>query len=64
MKFIGGYVLGAGTVVGIIGSFVGGVIAWELIHEKKNQAASQVSQKVSDATIGSMMAEYLGRNKN
>lgn len=64
MKFIGGYVLGAGTVVGIIGSFVGGVIAWELIHEKKNEAARTASDKVTDATVGSMMASYLNRNKN
>jgi hypothetical protein len=64
MKFTAGYLLGAGTVVGLLGSFMGGVIAWELVNEKKNEAAKSASDKVTDATVGSMMASYLNRTKN
>lgn len=64
MKFTAGYVLGGATIIGMLGSFVGGIIAWELVNEKKNEAAKTASDKVSDATVGSMMASYLNRTKN
>lgn len=45
MKFTGGYILGAATVVGLGASFVGGVITYAWVNDKKNEKAQQIQDE-------------------
>jgi hypothetical protein len=60
MKFTGGYVLGALTVVGMGVSFVAGIVACDWTYSKKQEAAS----KISDATVASVIGEYIKAKRN
>lgn len=55
MKFTAGYLLGASTIVGLGVSFMAGIMTWEFVNEKKAEA----TRKVSDATVGQMMADLI-----
>lgn len=54
MKFAGGYLLGAVTIVGLGISFCGGIVACDYVYKQKNQTA----QKITDASVADMMIRY------
>jgi hypothetical protein len=60
MKFTGGYLLGATTVLGLAASFVGGIVAHELVMQKKRSAAD----KVAGATLSDLLDPWLREKKN
>jgi uncharacterized membrane protein YeaQ/YmgE (transglycosylase-associated protein family) len=60
MKFTAGYLLGATTVVGIIGSFVAGVIAMDVVYDKKKEAID----KADAMTLSDMMKSYIQAKQN
>ncbi len=60
MKFTAGYLLGGLTVIGLGVSFCAGIVTCDWVYAKKNETAA----KVSDATVGSMMAEYFKNRRN
>ena len=64
MKFTAGYLLGATTVVGIIGSFfigvAGGAYAIEFINEKKQAGIA----KVEDTSVTSIVRDIMDARKN
>lgn len=60
MKFTAGYLLGGLTVVGLGVSFCAGIVVCDFVYSKKNETAA----KVSDATVGSMMADYFKNRRN
>lgn len=59
MKFTGGYLLGAATVIGFGVSFLAGAVAMDLINTKKIEVAQSTSQRVSDTTVSSMIFDFL-----
>lgn len=60
MKFTMGYLLGAATIVGFMGSFAAGAIVMDLIHDKKKEAI----QKADELTLSDMMKSYIQAKQN
>ena len=60
MKFIGGYLLGGATVIGMGVSFVGGIVACDWAYSKKNE----MTKKADEATLTDLMKSYIESKKN
>ena len=60
MKFTMGYLLGGATVVGLLGSFVAGAIAMDMVHDKKKEAV----EKADALTLSDMMKSYIQAKQN
>lgn len=60
MKFTAGYLLGATTVVGVVGSFFVGAIAMDYINNVKKE----VAVKVEDASVSSTIRDIMNSRRN
>ena len=68
MKFSAGYLIGAGTVVGLAVAFLSGVGAAAYVlaetERKKNELADAAAEKVKSTSIAETLGGFLFGNKN
>lgn len=60
MKFTAGYLLGATTVVGVIGSFFAGAIVMDFVNDKKKATAN----KIEETSVSSTVRDIMNARKN
>jgi hypothetical protein len=60
MKFAAGYLLGATTVVGIIGAFGAGIFAMDYVNDVKKASIA----KVEETSISSAVRDIMNARKN
>lgn len=68
MKFSAGYLIGAGTVVGLAAAFLGGAVASAYVlaetERKKNELADAAAEKVKSTSTAETLGGFLFGNKN
>ena len=62
MKFTAGYLLGATTVVGVVGSFFAGCLAMDYIQDMKKAGIAKVEDTTMTSVVKDIMKARDARN--